>query len=185
MGTSDVHVALTRITRRLHELGTPYAVVGGMAINAHGLLRATTGVDLLVTPDGLRSFKAASLGVGWIERFPGSRGVRDAENRVPIDFLVTGGIPGDGTPRGVVFPDPAEAAVELAGTWYLTLAKLVELKLASGLSAPDRPRDFDDVIRLVRLHGLGEHFADGLHPYVRAKFAELWRYAQKPSDLPE
>ena len=184
MGTSDVHAALAKVTRRLQELGIPYAVVGGMAVNAHGLQRATVDVDLLVTPDGLRRFKTASLGVGWIERFPGSRGVRDAENRVPIDFLLTGGIPGDGTPRGVEFPDPTEVAIELAGTRYLTLAKLVELKLASGLSAPDRPRDFDDVIQLIRLHGLGEHFADGLHPYVREKFVELWRYAQRPSDLP-
>jgi hypothetical protein len=65
------------------------------------------------------------------------------------------------------------------------LARLVELKLASGLSAPDRPRDFADVIQLIRKNSLGEHFADQLHPYVQPKFRELWGYAQRPSDLPE
>ena len=146
MGTSDVHMALERVTRKLDELEIPYAVCGALAVNAHQHQRATTDVDLLLTPAGLAKFKLHALGLGWLEKFPGSRGVRDMERRVPIDFLVTGGFPGDGTPRGVVFPDPAEAAIDINGRKYLTLAKLVELKLASGLSAPDRLKDFADVI---------------------------------------
>ena len=185
MGTSDVHQALARVTARLEELHIPYAVCGGMAVNAHGHERTTTDIDVLLTPEGLARFKAESLGRGYLEKFPGSRGVRDTATRVPIDFLLTGGIPGDGTPRGVAFPDPADVAVEIAGRRYLALARLVELKLASGLSAPDRPRDFDDVIRLIQANALGEHFADQLHPCVQPKYRELWGYAQRPSDLPE
>jgi len=178
MGTSDVHVALARVTKRLEELGIPYAVCGGMALNAHGYQRATTDVDVLVTAEGLKKFKDHSLGLGWFEKFPGSRGVKDAERRVPIDFLVTGGIPGDGTEHGVTFPDPAAVAIEIAGAKYVSLAKLIEMKIASGLSSPHRPRDLDDAIQLIRINGLGEHFADQLHPYVRDKYLELWRYAQ-------
>lgn len=185
MGTSDVHVALARVVQKLEELQIPFAICGGMAVNAHGHQRTTTDVDVLLTPEGHAKFKANAVGLGWVEKFAGSRGVRDAENRVPIDFLLTGGIPGDGTPHGVVFPDPAAVAVEHAGAKYLSLAKLVELKLASGLSAPDRLIDFADVISLVRANCLGEHFADGLHPYVQAKYRELWGYAQRPNDLPE
>lgn len=185
MGTSDVHVALARVTKKLEELQIPYAVCGGMALNAHGYQRATTDVDVLITAAGLAKFKANALGLGWLEKFPGSRGVKDTQNKVKIDFLVTGGIPGDGTPRGVEFPDPAAVAVELAGAKYVSLAKLIEMKLASGLSAPDRPRDFDDVIQLIRRHALGEHFADSMHGYVQPKYRELWGYAQRPSDLAE
>ena len=185
MGTSDVHQALARVTKKLAELAIPYAVCGGLAVNAHGIQRATTDVDLLLTPEGLVQFKAAALGLGWLEKFPGSRGVRDVATKVPIDFLLSGGIPGDGTPRGVVFPDPAAVAIEIAGCRYVSLAKLIELKLASGMSAPDRLRDLDDVIRLIRKNALGEHFGDALHAYVQPKYRELWGYAQKPSDLPE
>lgn len=185
MGTSDVHQALARVTERLEELRIPYAVCGGMAVNAHGYQRTTTDIDVLLTPDGLARFKAASLGLGFVEKFPGSRGVRDAATRVPIDFLLTGGLPGDGTDRGVAFPDPTEVAVEIAGRRYLALSRLIELKLASGLSAPDRLQDFADVIQLIRKNSLGEHFADQLHPYVQPKYRELWGYAQRPSDLPE
>jgi len=88
-------------------------------------------------------------------------------------------------PRGVAFPDPSHVAVELSGGRSVALATLIEMKLASGLSAPDRPRDFDDVIRLIRANTLGEHFGDQLHPYVQHKFRELWGYAQRSSDLPE
>lgn len=185
MGTSDVHVALDRVVHKLEELQIPYAICGGMAINAHGHQRATTDVDLLLTPAGLARFKEHALGRGWIEKFTGSRGMKDAERKVPIDVLLTGGIPGDGTPHGVVFPDPVAVVVEIEARKYLSLSSLVELKLASGMSAPDRPRDFDDVIQLIRVNQLGEHFADGLHDYVQAKYRELWGYAQNPNDLPE
>ena len=185
MGASDVHLALARVAQRLEELHIPYAICGGMAVNAHGHQRTTTDVDVLLTAEGLARFKANALGRGWIETFPGSRGVRDAELRVPIDFLLAGGIPGDGTPHGVVFPDPAEVAIELEGRRYLSLATLIELKLASGLSAPDRPRDYDDVIQIIRANRLGEHFGDSLHRYVQPKYRELWGYAQRPTTLPE
>jgi len=184
MGTADVQLAADRLCRKLDELGIPYAICGGLAVNAHGHVRVTNDIDVLLTADGLVQFRAAALGLGWVERFPGSRGVKDAEGNVPVDVLVTGGIPGDGVPRGVSFPDPAAAAIELAGKRYLALARLIELKLASGLSAPDRPRDLDDVIQLIRRNGLGEQLADALHPYVQPKYRELWGYAQRPTDLP-
>ena len=185
MGTSDVHVALARIVRKLEELQIPYAICGGMAVNAHGHQRTTTDVDVLLTPLDLAKFKANALGRGWIEKFPGSRGVRDADCRVPIDFLLTGGFPGDGLPRGVEFPDPEAAGILREGARYLSLPRLVELKLASGLSAPDRLQDLADVIQLIRANRLGEDFADGLHAYVQPKYRELWGHAQRPTGLPE
>lgn len=178
MGTSDVHVALARLTRQLDDLQIPYAICGGMALNAHGYRRATTDIDVLITAAGLTRFKELSLGRGWLEKHAGSRGVRDTDTRVPIDFLLTGGIPGDGTPRGVTFADPAEVAIEIAGAKYVTLATLIEMKLASGLGSPMRMKDLPDVLELIRANELGEHFADRLHPSVRDKYAELWRVAQ-------
>jgi hypothetical protein len=104
---------------------------------------------------------------------------------VPIDILLSGGIPGDGTPHGLVFPDPATVAIEKEGKRYLALGTLIELKLASGLSSPARLQDHADVVALIRINHLGEHFGDALHPYVQAKCRDLWGHAQKPSSLPE
>jgi len=185
MGTSDVHLAMERLVQKLDELGIDYAICGGMALNAHGYRRATTDVDVLLTAEGLRTFKEKAIGLGWLEKFPGSRGLRDTDKLVPIDVLLSGGIPGDGAEHGVVFPDPAQVAVELAGKKYVSLEKLIEMKLASGLSAPHRLKDLADTIELIRANALGEHFADSMHEYVRPKYRELWGYAQRSGDQPE
>jgi hypothetical protein len=55
---------------------------------------------------------------------------------------------------------------------------LVELKLASGMTAAHRLRDLADVIELIRVAHLPAEFDDQLNPFVRAKYAELWHAAQ-------
>ncbi|HLQ38380.1 MAG TPA: hypothetical protein VK348_11285, partial [Planctomycetota bacterium] len=178
-------LAAERLAQKLHDLHIPYAICGGLAVVAHGHERMTGDVDVLLSAEGLRRFKGQALGRGWVDKSPGSRGVRDTVHDVPIHILLTGGHPGDGKPRGVMFPDPATVAVELSGKLYLSLAKLVELKLASGIAVPARMQDLDDVIRLIRKNHLGQDFAGQLHPEVQPKYQELWGYAQRPSDLPE
>lgn len=39
------------LLRALNDCGVRYAVVGGVAINLHGLARATADIDLFVSPD--------------------------------------------------------------------------------------------------------------------------------------
>ena len=77
-----------------------------------------------------------------MEKFPGSRGLRDVENKVDIDVVLAGEFPGDGKPKPVAFPDPAEAAVPGRRVALLSLNALVELKLASGISAPHRLKNW-------------------------------------------
>lgn len=180
MGDADIQRAAKRIAAALTEMDVPYVICGGLAVTAHGHARLTQDVDVLLTPDGLRRFKERWLGKGWVERFPGSKGLRDAEHNVKIDVLLTGEYPGDGKPKPVRFPDPANVAIDLGGTATLALEPLIELKLASGMTARDRPRDLDDVIQLIRANTLPSSFAESLDPWVRNKFSELWGYAQIP-----
>ncbi len=177
-GTADVQTAAKRIAEALESLSIPYAIAGALAVTAHGHVRVTRDVALLLGPDGQRRFKEAWLGRGWVERFPGSKGMRDSVCKVDVDVLLTGDYPGDGKPKPVRFPDPGEVAISLGGVSTLALPPLIELKLASGLTAPDRPRDFDDVIQLIRANSLPAEFVEELNPYVQAKFGELWGYAQ-------
>jgi hypothetical protein len=179
MGKSPVHAAASRIAAALTEMQIPFAIAGALAVNAHGHVRMTEDVDVLLTPDGLRRFKERWLGRGWTERFPGSRGLRDATHGVNVDVILTGLYPGDGKPKPVAFPDPAEASEpDPAGIPVLTLAVLITLKLASGMTAAHRPQDLADVIQLIRRNALGRDYAERLDPYVRAKFRDLWEAAQ-------
>lgn len=182
MSTSNVHQALERLVDRLAQLEIPYAIVGAMALNAYGYQRTTTDVDILVRREGLETFKAEFLGRGYLEKFPGSKELRDTAHNVPIDVIFTGEYPGDGQEKPVVFPDPAEKAVRGERFALLPLESLIELKLASGMTAPHRLRDLADVIELVRINELPEAFAESLDPYVRDKYRELWQAAQVRDD---
>ncbi len=178
MGEADVHRALERLARTLDEQGIPYAIIGALALNEWGYRRVTVDVDVLLTPEGLASLRQAVLGRGYVEKFPGSRGLRDTEAGVTVDVVLAGEYPGDGKPKPVVFPDPAQAAVRGRRVALLPLEKLIELKLASGLSAPHRLKDLADVLELIRALGLPLDRAGALDASVRAKYEELWRAAQ-------
>jgi hypothetical protein len=174
MGLDEVHQALRRLTAALETDRIPYAIAGAMAMNAHGYRRVTTDVDVLLTRDGLARFKEKHLGLGWVERFPGSKGLRDTEVGVKIDVLIAGDYPGDGKPKPVRFPDPS-VGVQGQGFCVLSLKDLVELKLASGLTNPDRLKDLADVQELIRHASIPLELAAELDPMVRAKFSEIWR----------
>jgi hypothetical protein len=178
MGQADVQVALERLARALDEMGVPCAIVGALALNEWGYRRVTVGIDILLNAAGLERIKAELLGRGYVEKFPGSRGLRDTQAGVDIDVLLAGEYPGDGRPKPVVFPDPATAAVRGRRVALLPLAALIEMKLASGLSAPHRLKDLADVLELIRALSLPRETAEKLDPSVRAKFDELWQAAQ-------
>jgi hypothetical protein len=182
MKESNVHRALERLVDRLTDLAIPYAIVGGLSINAYGYQRTTSHVGVLLRRKDLESFKKVNLGRGYTEKFPGSKGFRDATQGVDIDVLLTGEYPGDGKEKPVAFPDPATAAVRGERFALLPLATLLDLKLASGMTAPHRLRDLADVIELIRVNDLEESFVESLNPYVREKFRELWRAAQTRDD---
>jgi hypothetical protein len=184
MERAAVHRALARLAKALDEFGIPYALVGAMALNEYGFQRVTVGVDILMTADGLARFKAAWLGRGYVEKFPGSRAMRDTEHGVAIDVLLTGGYPGDGQPKPVRFPDP-EIAIRDGGLSLIPLATLVELKLASGVSNPSRLKDLSDILELIKHARLTRELSEQLDPYVRAKYLELWDIAQMPDPIAE
>ena len=150
-----------------------------MAANAHGHKRTTADVDILIRREDLQRFKERYIGLGWVDKFEGSKNFRDTVSNVNIDALMVGEFPGDGRPKPVAFPEPeAVAEVRHDGIPYVSLVTLLELKLACGMTTAHRPRDLDDVIQLIRANDLSLEFADTLNAYVREKYRELWQAAQ-------
>jgi len=185
MKEGDVYETLRRLAARLKEAGLEYAIIGGMALVAHGYRRFTEDVDVLMTPETLRLFKEKFAGLGYVPSFiTASKSFRDTHTGVKVEVMTTGEYPGDGKPKPVVFPDPADARVEREGLWVLTLEKLIELKLASGLSAPHRLKDLSDVQELIVLLNLPLEFAGKLDESVRAEYRRLWESAQHADEGP-
>jgi len=173
-----VQETLRRITTRLDELQIPYAVVGGMALFAHGVRRFTEDVDILLNAAGLEAVHRDCDGRGYLPLFTASKNLRDTATGVKIEFLLTGGFPGDGKPKPVAFPEPADVAEMVGGLRCINLPTLVQLKLASGMTAPARLKDLADVQELIRTLKLSRDFSERLDPYVRAKYDEMWTAVQ-------
>ena len=178
---SAVHDTLTRLTRSLDELQIEYAVAGAMAMFLHGYRRFTEDVDLIVTKDGLAKIHEALEGRGYVKPFAASKNLRDAQNGVKIDFIISGQFPGDGKPGPVAFPCAEESSEVQNGIRVVSLAKLVELKLASG-QAVHRLKDLGDVQEIIRHFKLPHDFAERLDPSLQAQYRRIWTDAQGAAD---
>lgn len=175
---SAVHAALRKICKHLNEMGIPYAIAGGMALFLHGFRRFTEDVDILVTKDDLKKIHQSLSGRGYLPVFERSKNLRDTEQKVRIEFLVTGQYPGDGKKKPVAFPNPADVAEVQGDLHIINLPTLVGLKLASGMTGADRMKDLADVQELIKILSLPLEFGEKLHPYVQDKYRELWRSTQ-------
>ncbi len=178
MGQGDLQQTLRELARRLDAEGIPYAIVGALAMARHGFVRMTQDVDVLMTAEGLVKFRARCVGRGYAPAFPDARkSFRDTQTQVQIDVITTGEYPGDGKPKSVVFPDPIPVSKEVEGVRVINLPKLIELKLASGMSAAQRLRDLADVQDLIVALNPPLDWGDQLDPSVQEKYRELWRAA--------
>lgn len=178
MGESEVQNALFKLVGLLESENVPYAIIGALALNEYGHRRVTVDVDLILREEDLQRFKERHLGHGYAERVAGTGKLIDTENHVHVDVLSAGRFPGDGKPKPVAFPDPATAALRGDRFALLPLSRFIELKLASGMTAPHRLKDLADVLELIRSARLPADLGDQLHPYVREKFRDLWQAAQ-------
>jgi hypothetical protein len=184
MQQGDLYQTLQKLSQNLEKAGIPYALLGGMALAQHGFVRMTEDIDILLTPEGLTQFKEHALGRGYVLAFSGaSKTFRDTETGVRIEVITAGEYPGDGLPKPVAFPDPAEVALTQHTFRVIQLEKLVELKLASGMTAAHRRRDLADVQDLIRVLQLEETFATKLDASVQALYRQLWQEVQAGDDL--
>jgi hypothetical protein len=174
MGEGELNKTVAQLGQDLDEHAIEYAIIGAVALTAHGYPRFTADVDLILTKEGLDVFHRELVGLGYRPAFEGARKkLRSTRSGVAIEIIMEGEYPGDGKPKPVSFPRPSVASVEIEGVRVIALDKLVELKLASGMTAPDRLKDLADVQELIKVRKLGREFADKLNPYVRAKYLEL------------
>jgi len=174
MGEGILNETLRRVVKDLENHGIDYSLIGAVALNSYGYRRFTEDIDLLLTKEGLEKFQKELVGLGYRPAFEGAtKKFRTTGENVPVEIITSGEFPGDGKPKPVVFPDPHESQTEIEGVKTLTLEKLIELKLASGMTAPHRLKNLADVQEVIRIKNLRADYAEKLNPYVREKYLEL------------
>ena len=53
------------LLRQLHGSGVEYVLIGGLAVNAHGVIRSTKDVDIWPSPDPANLSRLAELLERW------------------------------------------------------------------------------------------------------------------------
>jgi hypothetical protein len=166
-----------RVHSALSSRQIPHAILGGVAVSLHGYRRNTVDVDVLVRRGDTDSIRVAMAEIG----FQWDDHTREFRSLVgtPVHFVIAG--ERAGADSLVRLPDPESPGTveQLEGLPVLSLARLVESKIAAGEGNLRRAyKDFADVIELVAIHRLDGSFARHLHRSVRKQFRELARRAQ-------
>ena len=185
-GKGMLNETLKRLIDDLERNKIEYAVIGAIALNQHGYRRFTEDIDLLLTGEGLEKFREKLIGSGYRPAFAGAKKkFRTTGENVPVEIITSGEFPGDGLPKPVRFPEPNEFSVTIDGIKTVSLEKLVELKLTSGMTAADRLKDLADVQELIKIKSLEASFAENLNDFVREKYLELQRAVAAAKDRKE
>jgi hypothetical protein len=166
-GRDPVHQSMRRVAKCLEKAGIPYAIVGGMAVFAHGYRRTTDDLDILLTPKGFEEFRRLFVPKNYQPDPRLSRRFTDRANDVTVDVLETGLFPGSGKPGPISYPDPASASETIKKIRVVILETLVQMKLAAR-----RHQDFADVVNMIHFNDLDESYAMRLHPSVRRDYIE-------------
>jgi hypothetical protein len=156
----------------LTDAGIPYAIAGGVAVCLHGYQRDTVDLNLVVPPgqsDKVRAVLEAA-GLAWDGQ---KHEFRNAAG-VAVQSLCAGKRAGRDSEVRLADPTDSKAVIELEGLSVLSLAALIESKIACGQSNLRRAhKDFADVVELIAKHHLGRDFARHLHKSLRPIFREL------------
>jgi hypothetical protein len=139
---------LRELDSALRARNIAYAAIGGLAVNAHGFVRATRDIDLLVLAKDADGARAAALDLGYgvldggteissyvrgLQRFD----VMHARRPISRDLLARA----------------TEVAYEGMRIPIIPLEGLIGLKVQAYNDNPRRLQDVMDMIELFRIHG--------------------------------
>jgi hypothetical protein len=172
--------SLWDVAKRVHTLlvghNIDHAIVGGLAVFLHGYRRNTVDLDLLIRPEDATKLRSAleADGFQWSAK---DKEFRSASG-VAVQFLIAGESEGPGQSATFPSPNDLKRVTTIEGLPVLSLAQLIQAKLACGLGNLRRThKDFADVVELIAIHHLDGSFARFLHKSVRKEFRELIRRA--------
>src|SRR6266571_6833942 len=100
MGEGRLNNALTRLVADLKEHKIDYLVIGALALLAHGYVRFTEDIDVIIRPEDLERFHRELIGLGYLPAFEGARKkLRATHDGTPVELIASGEYPGDGKPK--------------------------------------------------------------------------------------
>ncbi|HTW39064.1 MAG TPA: hypothetical protein VMD49_10890 [Steroidobacteraceae bacterium] len=138
---------LTEVVAVLEGLGARYALIGGLALASHHVIRATQDVDLLTDSEKADEIDAELLKLGYrcLHRSPDARNYARGDERV--DFLYAS--------RPIarrLLAGAAEIKTSLGDLRVISSEGLIGFKLQGLVNDPRRTQDLEDIRALLRVN---------------------------------
>ncbi|CAF2147006.1 unnamed protein product [Rotaria magnacalcarata] len=173
-----IWLTIKSLAHDLESHKVDYAIIGGLAVYAHGYERTTTDCDILLSKADYEKFMAKLVNLGLEPKFQGAR-KKFISNSTPRT-MIPDAYPGDGLIGPVSFPDPKVCQENIDNMKFISLPKLIDLKLTSYKRVPaGRIKDCCDVVELIKTLKLKLSFSSLLDPSVRNEFEQLVRDLEK------
>lgn len=150
----DFETVLNGLVGKLDKKNIGYALIGGFALGAWGVVRATSDLDFLIDKRGIDFLKSEMLSKGY-------RILHESENVIQfesgdlalgsIDFIYAFRQPSLAMLKRAVFKTFWADEIKLR---VLLPEDLIGLKVQSSVNNPSRKAfDFDDIEKLMGIHG--------------------------------
>jgi hypothetical protein len=152
---------IAQVTAVLREVGAPFALIGGLALASHNVVRATQDIDLLVDLENADEIDAAliKIGYGCLHRSVDAGNYARGDERV--DFLYAS--------RPIarrLLASAAELTTSLGNLRVISSEGLIGFKLQGFVNDPRRTQDREDIRALLRANRSKLDMAE-VHEYFR------------------
>ncbi|CAF5147146.1 unnamed protein product [Rotaria sp. Silwood1] len=170
-----VWLTIKSLTNGLEDQKVNYAIIGGLAVYAHGYKRTTHDCDILLSRADYEKFMTKLANLGLKPKFQGARKkFIFTSTEISVDVVIEGEYPGDGSIGPISFPNPKVCQENIDDMKVISLPKLIDLKLTSYKRLPTaRLKDCSDVVELIKSLNLNHSFSNLLDPSVRNEFEQL------------
>jgi Uncharacterised nucleotidyltransferase len=136
---------IAEITALLRSIDAPYALIGGLALASHNVVRATQDVDLLVASDHADRVDEALTTIGYRCLHRTANAANYLRGNERLDFLYAS------RPIALrLLGDARELNTSLGAIRVISLEGLIGFKLQGWVNDPRRTQDLEDIRALLR-----------------------------------
>jgi hypothetical protein len=147
-------VPVSRLGRQIAEvagaltaIGAPFALIGGLALAPHNVVRATQDVDLLVDAEDAEAIDATVAGLGYQRLHRSADAANYARGDERLDFLYAG--------RPIarrLLAAATEVQSALGRLRVVSAEGLIGFKLQGWINDSRRTQDLEDIRALLRVN---------------------------------
>lgn len=138
---------IAEVTAMLSGIGVPFALIGGLALASHNVVRATQDVDLLVPLERADEIEKELIKLGYQCLHRDANAGNYARRQERVDFLYAS------RPIALrLLRDARELVTSLGILRVISAEGLIGFKLQGVINDPRRTQDLEDIRALLRVN---------------------------------